>query len=76
MNISPEFNIIVLEGFFAYSFGELFDKAKEILDKMITSNPKCIVKFKFNEYIITVNEETADSAWEKYISGEFPNYRD
>lgn len=76
MNISPEFNIIVLEGFFAYSFGELFDKAYEVLEKMKISNPTCIVKFKFNGYIITVNDETADTAWEKYISGEFPNYRD
>lgn len=70
--ISPVFNEILLDGVFAYSFGEMFETAQDVLDMF----PKCVVKFNFNGYIVNVSTETPESAWEKYVAGELPKIKE
>ena len=61
------FCVLTLNGFSALGFVELFESAKKVLDNM----PSFKVQFHFNGYIIVVNDNTVQSAWEKYQSQKF-----
>ena len=61
------FDALTLEGCSAPGFTELFENAKKVLDTI----PAIRVQFHFNGYMIVVNGNTSQSAWEKYLDKEF-----
>lgn len=67
MELSNTFQVITLDGFNALGFYELFESAENVLDIF----PYCMVKFHFNGYLIVVNDNTKELAWEKYINKKF-----
>ena len=67
LDLGMSFNVLTLDGYSAAGFTELFENAKKVLDTI----PAIRVQFHFNGYMIVVNDNTAQSAWEKYLNKEF-----
>lgn len=61
------FPTVVLSGYSSASFDVLFLTAQKFLD----SNAGCNVKYEFNGYLIEVNNNTINTAWDKYLKKEF-----
>ncbi len=67
LDLGMSFGTLTLEGWSAQGFTELFENAKKVLDTI----PAIRVQFHFNGYMIVVNDNTAQSAWEMYLNKEF-----
>lgn len=67
LDLGMSFNVLTLDGYSASGFTELFENAKKVLDTIHGVR----VQFHFNGYIIVVNDNTMQSAWEKYLKKEF-----
>lgn len=66
-DLSYAFTHITLSGFSASSFDVLFFAAKKVLD----DNPKIVVRYEFNGYYVVVNNNTINTAWDKFVKKEF-----
>lgn len=67
MQLGEGFCVLTLDGFSALGFAELFESAKNVLDNM----PGFKVQFHFNGYLIVVNDNTMQEAWEQYQGQKF-----
>lgn len=67
LDLGMSFQVLTLDGYSALGFKELFEYAEKVLETIQSVK----VQFVFNGYFIVVNDNTVESAWEKYNNHKF-----